>query len=66
MDQLFGDGKQVACGEDFSLILRQDGVLWGMGRNNFGQLGDGTNVNRPHPCPLLYGVAKVSAGTTHT
>ena len=26
---------------DYSLILKEDGTVWGCGYNNFGQLGDG-------------------------
>jgi alpha-tubulin suppressor-like RCC1 family protein len=32
----------IAAGEDFSLFLKSDGSLWGMGANSEGQLGDGT------------------------
>jgi alpha-tubulin suppressor-like RCC1 family protein len=40
---------KVAAGTYYSLFLKGDGSLWAMGRNNFGQLGDGTynNTNRP-------------------
>ena len=32
-----------------SLFLKNDGSLWGMGDNSYGQLGDGTynSTNRP-------------------
>ena len=32
----------VAAGNGYSMVLRQDGSVWGMGRNAYGQLGDGT------------------------
>ena len=32
----------VAAGFAFSMVLRQDGGIWAMGRNYKGQLGDGT------------------------
>jgi alpha-tubulin suppressor-like RCC1 family protein len=32
----------VAAGSGFSLAIRSDGTLWGAGRNESGQLGDGT------------------------
>ena len=31
---------------NYSLILKNDGTLWGCGRNNYGQLGLGDNTNR--------------------
>jgi alpha-tubulin suppressor-like RCC1 family protein len=33
---------QVAAGRYLSLFLKSDGSLWGMGDNEYGQLGDGT------------------------
>jgi alpha-tubulin suppressor-like RCC1 family protein len=40
----------IAAGEEHSLFLKSDGSLWGMGNNEYGQLGDGTyyfSTNRP-------------------
>jgi alpha-tubulin suppressor-like RCC1 family protein len=33
------DVKQIACGNDFTFILKQDGTLWAVGNNSCGQLG---------------------------
>ena len=38
----------VAAGVDYSLF-KVGGSLWGMGRNDFGQLGDGTYMNHYFP-----------------
>ena len=33
------DVKQVACGDGYTFIVKNDGSLWSCGRNNYGQLG---------------------------
>jgi alpha-tubulin suppressor-like RCC1 family protein len=33
------DVKQIACGNDFVFVLKQDGTLWAVGNNSCGQLG---------------------------
>ena len=38
--------KSVHCADCHTLILKNDGTLWGCGQNNFGQLGLGDNINR--------------------
>jgi alpha-tubulin suppressor-like RCC1 family protein len=41
----------VAAGEAHSLALLSDGTVWAWGKNDFGQLGDGTKhaASEPHP-----------------
>lgn len=46
------DWKAAASGEDFTIALKTDGTLWSWGLNEFGRLGDGTNVNRNVPVPV--------------
>ena len=36
----------VAAGENHSLLLRTDGSLWSMGKNDRGQLGNGSELER--------------------
>ena len=36
----------VAAGENHSLLLRTDGSLWSMGKNDCGQLGNGSELER--------------------
>jgi len=43
---LDNDWKQVACGFEHSISIKQDGTLWGTGNNHSGQLGLGDNVER--------------------
>ena len=40
------DIKSVYYGENYTLILENDGTLWGCGQNNLGQLGLGDTINR--------------------
>ena len=50
-----------------SLLLKSDGSLWGMGANQYGELGDGTfnQTNRPEQI-LASNVTTIAAGNLHT
>jgi alpha-tubulin suppressor-like RCC1 family protein len=39
------DVISVSAGSRFSLALKSDGTVWGWGFNDYGMLGDGTNVS---------------------
>jgi alpha-tubulin suppressor-like RCC1 family protein len=56
---------QISAGTGYSLALRSDGTVWAWGRNNFGQLGDGTTLPRlsPGQVPGLTGISRVYAGS---
>jgi alpha-tubulin suppressor-like RCC1 family protein len=58
---------QVAAGEDFGVALKADGTVWTWGRNDTGQLGDGTQSDAqvPKQIPNLSGITQVSAGIGH-
>lgn len=60
--------KMVAAGSYFSLALKNDSTVWAWGINNYGQLGDGTLINRSTPVqvPNLTGVVKIDAGLRHS
>ena len=40
------DIKEIYCGVNHTLILKNDGTLWGCGQNDYGQLGLGDTTNR--------------------
>ena len=40
------DIKTIYCGSEYTIVLKNDGTLWGCGYNNYGQLGLGDTTNR--------------------
>src|SRR3990167_8786103 len=58
----------VAVAGDHSLALRSDGRVFGWGRNNFGQLGNGTTATYSAPVRVssLERVTAISAGQFHS
>lgn len=65
--QIFASGvTDMATGHYHSMILKSDGTLWAMGSNAYGQLGDGTTINRTSPVQITSGVIKVTCGYHHT
>jgi hypothetical protein len=52
----------VAAGSGHSLLLKTDGTLWAWGRNDLGQLGDGTGVQRSQPVLVGTGVVTIATG----
>jgi alpha-tubulin suppressor-like RCC1 family protein len=58
---------QAKAGELLSMFVKSDGSLWGMGINNYGQLGDGTTTQRTNPVQIVAsGVRAVACGYQHT
>lgn len=54
--QVFSSGSSViaiAAGGFHSLALKTDGSVWAWGRNNAGQLGDGTTESKHSPVQVL-------------
>lgn len=41
--------KFIAAGIYHCLAIKEDGTVWAWGYNDFGELGDGTNINRARP-----------------
>ncbi|MBX7210869.1 MAG: M36 family metallopeptidase [Verrucomicrobiaceae bacterium] len=58
----------VTCGGYHVLATKQDGSLWGWGRNIDGQLGDGTTTSRSSPVQVGSATTwrAISAGQYHT
>ena len=36
--------KEIAVGDDYTLLLKNDNTVWGVGYNSYGQMGNGTNT----------------------
>ena len=62
------DWAFTAAGSEHTIAVKTDGSLWGWGRNDRGQLGDGTLVNRSTPVRIDADLdwASVSAGDNFT
>ena len=60
--------KDVSAGGSHSCAIRNDGTVWCWGRNDFGQLGDGTATDSDVPVEVVgvSGAVKVAAGDLHT
>ncbi|AEC02728.1 fimbrillin family protein [Parasphaerochaeta coccoides] len=67
--------KAVSAGSYHTMILKKDGTLWATGRNNYGQLGDGTTDSKGMPVQVkasttpndfMTDVEAVSTGVYHT
>ena len=57
----------VAAGDSHSIVLRRDGSVLVAGRNNNGQLGDGSRNDRCRFVTVMFsGAADVHAGSYHT
>ena len=63
----FTTTPMVAAGRGHTLALRSDGTVWAWGTNWFGELGDGTRIDRHTPVQVqhLSRITAVSAGGRH-
>ncbi|MFZ4599437.1 MAG: RCC1 domain-containing protein [Terrimicrobiaceae bacterium] len=65
----FTNWCRVSAGRYYSLGVRTNGTAWAWGSNCFGQLGDGTTVNKSSPVLVVGGFTdwcQVSAGFCHS
>jgi alpha-tubulin suppressor-like RCC1 family protein len=58
----------VTAGDAYSMFVTSDGKLWTMGNNDYGQLGDGTFIDRNTPTLVTSAsnVTTVAAGVSHS
>ena len=59
----------IVAGNMHSLALKADGSVWAWGRNDNGQLGDGTTIEPPSPVQAFVpgsGVVQIAAGRYHS
>nr|MBF0102519.1 PKD domain-containing protein [Desulfobacterales bacterium] len=59
---------EIACGPSHTVALKQDGTVWAWGKNEYGQLGDGTQQDRLTPVQVsgISNVIDIEAGLAHT
>ena len=59
--------QKISHGSGFAISIQSDGSLWSWGLNNYGQLGDGTNISRLQPMQVSDATnwASVSCGGSH-
>jgi len=59
---------RLAIGGFHTCALKRDGTVWCWGYNRYGQLGDGTRMDRYTPVQVvnLTDVIQISAGALHT
>lgn len=62
--EAFGCWEKISIGGNHSLAINIDGTLWAWGRNNFGQLGDGSYVDKNYPVQIGFenGWKEIAAG----
>jgi alpha-tubulin suppressor-like RCC1 family protein len=74
-----GRAIAIAAGDEHSLALTVDGMVWAWGNNSSGRLGDGTTTDRHSPVPIpdivdttgmlvgaLINVKAIAAGGSHS
>lgn len=57
---------QIAGGDFHVIALKADGTIWAWGLNAYGQIGDGTTVDRHSPVLIGSGYTAVTAGRYHS
>lgn len=47
--------RSIAVGDRFSLAVDAQGLAWGFGKNDYGQIGDATTIDKNIPIPIGMG-----------
>lgn len=64
---LSGYAQTITSGSAFSMMLCDDSLVWTVGSNSIGQLGDGTTVDKLIPIDIgLTDIISVQAGASHS
>jgi alpha-tubulin suppressor-like RCC1 family protein len=58
--------SMISSGGYFSLAIKADGTLWAWGNNEYGQLGDGTNIDKNTPVQIGSGYIAIATGHDHS
>lgn len=68
ISSLTGITSIASGGSHHSLALKNDSTVWAWGRNNYGQLGNGTNINSNVPVAVnsLTGAIAIAKGEQHS
>ena len=61
-----GQATTISTGDYYSAAIDTNGSLWTWGRNDCGQLGDGTTDDSIVPLKVMDGIVSVSCGNSHT
>ena len=64
---VFDDGTGIATfamGNQYAFFVKKDGTLWACGRNEYGELCDGTTQERAEPIMVMKDVASVATDYT--
>ena len=64
--KIMNDVLAISAGSSHNLALKTDGSLWAWGRNDAGEVGDGSTTDRLSPVKIMTDVAAVSAGSGHS
>lgn len=67
-DIAHSEGPQLAAGAGHTALLTKGGSVWAWGSNTYGQIGDGTNIERHTPVRLtnLLNIEAIACGERHT
>ena len=51
----------ISSSDTHTMVIDANGILWGWGSNEYGQVGDGTTINRDRPVAIMQDVVYVKA-----